>query len=118
MEVIVFWLIAATVVAIIAGSKGYSAVGWWFYGLLIWPIALVHILVKERQGDARRSYADAPVLPVYDAPVRQSAASATPDLDRETFAVADAWRTEGRTFTMIEAKEEARLRLSDAARRR
>ncbi|WP_268894533.1 hypothetical protein [Rhodovarius lipocyclicus] len=39
----------ATIVAIIANSKGESAVAWWFYGFMIWPIALVHILVKETE---------------------------------------------------------------------
>lgn len=42
------WLMMATIVAIIANSKGRSAIGWWFYGFLIWPIALTHILVKEK----------------------------------------------------------------------
>ncbi len=39
-----FWIIMAVVVAIVAGSKGRNMLGWGFYGFLIWPIALVHIL--------------------------------------------------------------------------
>jgi hypothetical protein len=45
MELIIFWVIMGGVVAMIAGSKGHSAGLWFIYGALIWPIALVHILV-------------------------------------------------------------------------
>lgn len=48
-----FGLIMSGVVAMIAGSKGRSALAWFFYGLLIWPIALVHILVTP--GGAARA---------------------------------------------------------------
>jgi hypothetical protein len=53
----------AFVVAIIARSKGHHPALWLLYGLLIWPIALVHILVIERDDDrlARWGYAD-PVM--------------------------------------------------------
>jgi hypothetical protein len=47
MGVVLFWLIMAGVVAAIASSKGKGVGGWFFYGLLIWPIALVHILVAS-----------------------------------------------------------------------
>jgi hypothetical protein len=46
MGLIIFWLVMAGVVAVIASSKGYASMPWFFYGLLIWPIALVHILTK------------------------------------------------------------------------
>jgi len=45
MGVFIFWLIMAGVVAIIAHAKGRGALGWFLYGFVIWPIALVHILV-------------------------------------------------------------------------
>jgi hypothetical protein len=48
MGFLFFWLIMAGVVALIANSKGRSAGSWFLYGLLIWPIALVHILVTTR----------------------------------------------------------------------
>lgn len=48
MELFIFWLIMAGVVAIIAGHKGFNWFGWGLYGFLIWPIALVHVLVKDR----------------------------------------------------------------------
>lgn len=48
MEIIAVWLVMGVVVAIIANSKGYDPSGWFLYGLLIWPIALVHILTKPK----------------------------------------------------------------------
>lgn len=47
MEFFFFWLIMGGVVALIANSKGRNPVGWFFYGALIWPIALTHILVSS-----------------------------------------------------------------------
>lgn len=45
--------IMGTIVAIIARSKGRSGFGWFFYGIAIFPVALVHILVMRHadQGD-------------------------------------------------------------------
>lgn len=51
LGLIIFWLVMALVVAVAAGAKGYDGVGWFFYGLLIWPVALIHILVKERRSE-------------------------------------------------------------------
>jgi len=31
--------------AALAKRKGYSFVGWWCYGLLIWPVAIPHVLL-------------------------------------------------------------------------
>jgi hypothetical protein len=42
---IAFWIMMGIIVAMIAGSKGKSAGAWFVYGVLVWPIALVHILV-------------------------------------------------------------------------
>ncbi|MUM78291.1 hypothetical protein GKC30_11660 [Pseudodesulfovibrio sp. F-1] len=44
---IAFWIIMAIIVAMIANSKGKGAIAWFFYGLIIWPIALVHILITK-----------------------------------------------------------------------
>ena len=44
MLFVTFWIMMAVVVAIVAGSKGRNMLGWGFYGFLIWPVALVHIL--------------------------------------------------------------------------
>lgn len=47
------WIVMAIIVAMIADSKGRSSGWWFFYGLLLWPIALVHILLKESLKAAR-----------------------------------------------------------------
>ena len=47
VELIVIWAIMAAIVAIIAGSKGFNWFGWLLYGFLLWPIALVHVLVAR-----------------------------------------------------------------------
>jgi hypothetical protein len=52
MGIVVFWLMMGGVVALIASSKGRSAGSWFLYGLLIWPIALVHILVSSPNARA------------------------------------------------------------------
>ena len=50
--VIVAIVIPATCVAIIANSKNRSAVGWFFYGVLVWPVALTHVIVAPRLNAA------------------------------------------------------------------
>ena len=45
MDLFVFWIIMAGIVAMIANSRGQSVASWFVYGLLLWPIALVHILL-------------------------------------------------------------------------
>lgn len=52
MEVILLWLVLAVVVAVVAGSKGRNPVLWGLYGFLIWPVALVHILVSRPTAKA------------------------------------------------------------------
>lgn len=46
MEILGTSLIAGIIIAIIAASKGRSAGLWLLYGFLVWPVALIHILVK------------------------------------------------------------------------
>jgi hypothetical protein len=56
VEFFFLWVIAGVVVALIASSKGRNGCGWFIYGFLLWPIALVHVLVarpNERQVEAR-----------------------------------------------------------------
>lgn len=57
---VVWWVVMGLIVALVARSKGRSGVGWFFYGLLIWPVALVHILVIGRtaRGELRRARAE------------------------------------------------------------
>lgn len=45
MDLLVFWIIMAGVVAMIANARGQRTGNWFIYGLAIWPIALVHILL-------------------------------------------------------------------------
>ena len=42
---LILWLILGIIPAVVAASKGRSFFLWLLYGLLIWPIALVHIIV-------------------------------------------------------------------------
>ena len=46
--IIVILLTFAIIVAIIADSKGYSPLSWFFYGLFLGPIALVHAITIYR----------------------------------------------------------------------
>ena len=48
MGLVFFWVVMAVIVALIANSKGLSGFWWFLYGLLIWPIAIVHVLVSPR----------------------------------------------------------------------
>jgi hypothetical protein len=43
--IIVVWLIMALVVASVAQTKGRSGLLWFAYGLILWPVALIAILV-------------------------------------------------------------------------
>lgn len=61
MEWIAFWIIMALIVAMVANNRGRSPYPWFFYGLLIWPIALTHILLTERP--VPRSEEDGKALP-------------------------------------------------------
>jgi hypothetical protein len=48
---LIFGAILGVIPAMIAKSKGRNAASWWLYGLLIWPIALVHSLLIKRAED-------------------------------------------------------------------
>lgn len=62
MGVVVFWIVMALVVAVIAGTKGRNGFGWFFYGLAIWPVALAHVaFVRRLDGpDARHATKKSP----------------------------------------------------------
>ena len=49
MEWLFVWVIMGVVVAMVAHSKGRSPVPWFFYGALIWPIALTHAILLKRE---------------------------------------------------------------------
>jgi hypothetical protein len=44
----------ATAVSVAAKMKGYGWFEWFLYGLMIWPVALVHILVKKPREELER----------------------------------------------------------------
>lgn len=52
------WSLASVAVAAIAEGNGRPAIGWWFYGVLIWPVALVHVIVAGED----KSHAEATAL--------------------------------------------------------
>lgn len=52
MELFFFWLLMALVVALVANSKGRSAGLWFFYGLIIWPLALIHAFFLNKTVEA------------------------------------------------------------------
>lgn len=39
--------VMASLIAVIAQAKGLSPGTWLIYGLLVWPVALVHVLRKK-----------------------------------------------------------------------
>lgn len=47
MGLLILWLVMGAVVGVIAQSKGHSFLMWALYGFVIWPVALVHILVTK-----------------------------------------------------------------------
>ena len=44
-------LLAACIVGAVAGSRGRSGFGWFLYGLLLWPLALIHVLVLPKRAE-------------------------------------------------------------------
>lgn len=56
VELLFLWIIGGVIVALIARGKGKSGLGWFVYGFLLWPVAMVHVLVSspnQRTLDAR-----------------------------------------------------------------
>ena len=47
----VFWIVMAIAVAVAASVKGYNWFLWFIYGFLLWPVALVHVLVRKRAAE-------------------------------------------------------------------
>lgn len=59
-EYVALWLIGAALVAIVARQKGFPTAAWFAYGLLLWPVALLHAFAKPRsaEGAARAAAAE------------------------------------------------------------
>ena len=46
------WLVMGVIVGLIGKHKGSSGCGWFLFGLLIWPIALVAVLLVQPTAEA------------------------------------------------------------------
>ncbi|MAX51727.1 MAG: hypothetical protein CMH22_07070 [Methylophaga sp.] len=55
MELIILWIIFGIIVGLIAQHKGRSFGLWWFYGAMIFIIALPHALLMSPTEDAVES---------------------------------------------------------------
>ena len=53
MELFIFWVIMAVIAGMIASSKGSSFFAFFLYGLLLWPIAIVHALLMRAEVPAQ-----------------------------------------------------------------
>lgn len=47
MELVFLWAMMGVIVAMVARSKGRSAVPWFVYGAIIWPVALTHAILLK-----------------------------------------------------------------------
>ena len=47
MEFLIAWFLLALIPALIAQKKGRSLGLWWFYGFMLFPVALVHSLIMK-----------------------------------------------------------------------
>lgn len=57
MEIIIIAAILGLIPAFIAQSKGRSFAAWWLYGLLLFIVALIHVLLLPSRGNDLRSAA-------------------------------------------------------------
>lgn len=62
MELFAFWVVMAVVVAVIASNKGRSGFGWFVFGFLLWPVALVLILLARSEAPGPHALAEAAAL--------------------------------------------------------
>ena len=46
--ILVLWIVIPLAVGLVANSRGRSFIGWFRYALLIWPVALIHLLLVGR----------------------------------------------------------------------
>ena len=84
MELFILWIVMAAICAMIAHSKGRSGVGFFFYGLLIWPIALVHALLSARREPSLRDHVEAGRFPCpFCAEYTKRAAQVCPHCHRD-----------------------------------
>ncbi|MCY4408779.1 MAG: zinc ribbon domain-containing protein [Rhodospirillaceae bacterium] len=46
--ILVLWIVIPLAIGLVANSRGRSFIGWFLYALLIWPVALIHLLLIGR----------------------------------------------------------------------
>ncbi|HDI3023510.1 TPA: zinc ribbon domain-containing protein [Cronobacter turicensis] len=51
MEILLVAVVLGVIPALIAHSKGRSFIAWWFYGFLLFIVALVHSLVIKKDPE-------------------------------------------------------------------
>ena len=49
------WVVVGLMTALLARSKGRNFIGWWLYGALTFPIALLHALLMAPQKHTART---------------------------------------------------------------
>lgn len=52
MGAFIFWVLCGIAAATVASSKGRSAVGWFFLGLILGPFGLIFALIVGKEGPA------------------------------------------------------------------
>lgn len=76
----------ATVTALVAQGRGRSGIGFFVYGLVIWPVALAHLLLSPPGGRAGHSRADTPAVSAHGAGSRRARLEVCPICRREVTA--------------------------------
>jgi hypothetical protein len=60
--VIIFWLSGGALVSWMSGRNMPEAIGWFFYGLMLLPIAMVHVMImRSRDQRIRCAHCAEPV---------------------------------------------------------
>ena len=54
---IIVWLAMAVIVTVLATRKGRNGFLWFVYGILLWPVALIHILIADSAVERDRKRA-------------------------------------------------------------
>lgn len=52
MTLFLFWVLCGIAAAMVASSKGRSAAGWFFLGLILGPFGLIFALISGKEGPA------------------------------------------------------------------
>lgn len=50
MVIVLIWIIGGIATAVVASAKGYSGFKWFWYGLLILPVAILHAFAIPRRN--------------------------------------------------------------------